>query len=100
MTQTSSTVTITSQSARPLKPLIEAAIEHEIDLLQLGIRRAEHRIRAFEQQHGMASAEFLHRHQQDDLGETLDMIDWIGELQLLERLREKVTMLRELHLAD
>jgi phage shock protein A len=100
MSKIHSTVTIVSSSSRPLKPLIETAIQHELERLQTGIRRTEQRIRDFEQQHGIASAEFLRRHQNDELTETLDTIDWIGELQMLERLREKETTLQELRFAD
>jgi hypothetical protein len=48
----------------------------------------------------MASDEFLRRYQNDELAENLDLIDWIGELRMLERLREKESMLRDVHLAD
>ncbi len=100
MTATSATITITGQGARPIRPLIEAAIQREIELLGIGVRRGEQRVAAFEQQHGMTSAEFLRRFQNEELAETLDTIDWIGELQMLERLREKATTLRGLHIAD
>jgi hypothetical protein len=100
MSNHSSTVTITPNSGRPLRPLIEVAIQHEIDLLSAGIRRTEQRIRSFEQEHDMASDEFLRRYQNDELAENLDLIDWIGELRMLERLREKESMLRDVHLAD
>jgi phage shock protein A len=100
MSDRGSSITITSGSARPLRPLVEAAIQREVDLLSAGIRRTEQHIRAFERQHGMSSAEFLRQHQNDELAETLDTIDWIGELRLLERLREKETTLKELRFAD
>ncbi len=100
MSDSGSRITITSRTMRPLRPLIEAAIQNEIDLLKVNIRRTEQRIQVFEQQHGVTSAELLRRHQNDEVAETLDIIDWIGELHMLERLREKETTLRELHLAD
>ncbi len=100
MSKSYSTVTILSTSTRPLKPLIETAIQHEIERLRAGIRRTEQRIRDFEHQHGMASTEFVRRQQNDEVTETLDTIDWIGELQMLERLREKETLLQELRVAD
>jgi hypothetical protein len=100
MDQPLASVTISSQRTRTIKPLIEAALHHELDRIQLGIRQSEQRIQAFEQQYGMPSVEFLRQHQHDELPETLESIDWIGELQLLTRLREKETTLRELRFVD
>jgi hypothetical protein len=100
MSVTHTQVTIISDHARPIKSLIEAAIQREIDLLRAGIRRTEQRVFGFEQQHQLSSAEFLIRHQHDEFAETLDTIDWIGELGLLERLREKERTLAELRVAD
>lgn len=100
MSEPGSSITITSRSVRPLRPLLEAAIQHEIDRMNIGIRRTEQRIQEFEQQYGIASSELLRRHQHNEVTETLDTIDWIGELRMLERLREKATALQELHFAD
>ena len=100
MTATNATITITGQGGRPLRPLIEAAIQREIELLGIGVRRGEQRVAAFEQQHGLTSDEFLRRVQNDELVETHDTIEWIGELQMRERLRDKATTLRGLHSAD
>lgn len=100
MSETGSTITITGQGGRPLRPLIEAAIQREIDLLGVGVRRGEQRVAAFERQHGLTSTEFLRQFQSGELAETLDTIDWIGELRLLERLRDKEATLRGLHIAD
>jgi hypothetical protein len=59
MSDRGSSITITSGSAHPLGPLVEAAIQREVDLLSAGIRRTEQHVRAFERQHDMSSAEFL-----------------------------------------
>lgn len=84
-------VTLTSSRQRPLKPLIEAALDNEMRLLQIAIQRTERHLEEFEVAYGMASDEFVRRFENDDLPETLDFVDWIGEYRLLSRFAIKPT---------
>ena len=93
-------LTLTSRGQHPLRPLIEAAIYNELRLLQAGIERTEDRLRAFETQYSLSSQEFLRRYENDELPESLDFAEWIGEYRLLERLREKAHTLQEIRFAN
>ena len=88
-----------SPRQRQLKPLVEAALQNELRLLEAGIQRTEQRLQEFEAQHDLSSAEFIRRYEQDELEETLEFAEWIGEYRLLERLREKADILREIQFA-
>lgn len=77
-----------------MQPLVEAAIQNELRILQAGMVRTEQRLRALETQYGFASQEFLQRYENDELPETLDFIEWVGEYRLLERLGEKMETLQ------
>ncbi len=94
------TLTLISTSPYALRPLVKAALENQSRLLQAGIRRTEARLRAFETEHGWPSAEFVRRYENDELPETLEFAEWIGEYRLLMRLREKITTLQEIRFAD
>jgi hypothetical protein len=94
-----SALKLTSSRQRPLRPLIEAAIQNELRLLQSGIRRTEQRLEAFETRYGFSSHEFLQHYENDELPETLDFAEWVGECRLLERLKEKAETLQEIHFA-
>ena len=89
-------LTLSTTRQRPLRPLIEAALENEIRLLEAAIRRTEGRLRGFEAAHRMSSAEFLQRYENDELPETLELAEWIGEYRLLSCLREKADAYREI----
>ena len=93
-------LTLTSSGRRPLQPLVESAIHNELRILQAGIRRTEQRLRTFEERFGFSSQEFLCRYQSDELPETLDFAEWVGEYRLLERLREKAETLQEIRIAN
>jgi hypothetical protein len=89
-----------SSGERPLRPLVEAAIQNELRLLKAGIQRTEQRLQAFETQYGFESEEFLQRYENDELPETLDFAEWIGEYRLLERLQDKVATLQGIRFAN
>jgi len=84
---------LVSARAGSLKPLLEAALANELRILEAGMRRTERRPRDFENAYQMPTAEFLRRSENDELGETLALAEWIGEYRLLERLREKADTL-------
>lgn len=93
-------LTLTSTKRRPLRPLVEAALENQLRLLRAGIARTEERLQAFEADYGLSSAEFIRRYENDELPETLTADEWVGEVRMLARLREKAETLQEIRFAD
>ena len=89
-------VTLISTRQRPLQPLIETALNHELRLVEAAIRQTQRRLQDFEVLHGMKSAEFVQRYENDEFFETLEYADWIGEYRLLSRLQEKADTYREI----
>lgn len=93
-------LTLVSTRDHPLQPLVEAALANELRFLEAGIQRTEQRLSEFEHKHQMSTAEFAARYENDELPETLEFAEWIGEHRLLARLREKAEMVREIQFAD
>ena len=93
-------LTLVSHSQRPLRPLVEAALHNELRLLQANIKRTEQRLRDFETRFGLSTTEFLQRYENDELPETLESIEWVGESRMLERLQEKAQALQEIRFAN
>ena len=93
-------LTLTSSGRHPLQPLVEAAIHNELRLLQAGIQRTEQNLHNFETQYKLTTQEFLRRFENNELEETLDFIEWVGEYRMLERLNEKAETLREIRFAN
>lgn len=91
---------LVSPRQRLLRPLVEAALQNELRLLEAGIRRTQQRLSAFETRYGLSTAEFLRRYENDELQETLDLAEWAGEYRMLERLQSKATTLREIQFAN
>jgi hypothetical protein len=84
----------------PLQPLVQEALRNEARLLRASIQRAERKVQVFESRYNLSTAEFLRRYENDELSETLELAEWIGEVRLLERLREKTVTLQEIRFAN
>lgn len=95
-----SQLTLVSTSQRPLKPLVEGALSNELRSLEAAIRITECHIGEFETKYRMSTAEFIRRFENDEIAESPDLDDWIGEHRLLERLREKAQALKEIAFAN
>lgn len=95
-----SEVTLISTQERPLRPLVEAALANQLRLLEAGVRRTEQRLQEFERGRQMTTAEFVARYEKNELPETLEFAEWIGEHRMLMRLREKIETLREIRFAN
>jgi hypothetical protein len=91
-------ITIQTSNAKRLKPLIQSAIQFQLDDVEKGIKLTLERLEAFEKQYNMSTAEFLRRFKPGDLEETLDFIEWQGETKMLTLLEEKRDVLKDARL--
>jgi hypothetical protein len=74
-------VVIRTTGSLDLKPLLESAIHSELRLLAAGLARTRSRLQAFEQQYHLSSDAFERQFAAGHLAETLDFIEWAGELK-------------------
>lgn len=91
---------LVSTRKHQLKPLVEAALANELRLMEAGIRRTEERLQEFEQKYRLGTQDFIARYENDQMEETLDFDEWIGEFRLLARLREKADTLKDIRFAN
>ena len=89
-----SELTLVSVNERPLKPLVQAALENELRFLEAGIRRTEKRLSLFEIKYRLPTTEFIRKYENDELEENLEFAEWVGEQRMLARLREKKETLK------
>ena len=74
-------VIVTTDAQVALKPLLESALRSELRLRELSLQRTSQRLRAFEAQYGLTSDEFEHRFNAGEVEESLDFIEWAGEIK-------------------
>ncbi len=93
-------LTLTSSQSYFLRPVIESAIENEIRVFEVAIRKTQWRLHQFESQYGLSTPEFLEQYRIGDITETLEIDEWIGESRMLDHLQGKLDTLRSLEIAD
>lgn len=92
-------ITVTADAPVALKPLIESAIRSELRMLELGLERTCRRLRAFEEQYGLTSGEFERRFEAGEVDESLDFIEWAGEIKTYHLLETHQQALQEVQLS-
>ena len=93
-------ITISGHSEFPIRPLIESAIQSELRTLDMAILRTNQRLISFQEKYNMSSSEFENRFETGDISESLDFIEWLGEIKTLARLNAHKQTLRGVNFAD
>ena len=91
-------ITIRTENAEVLKPLVRAAMEREIKLLEYSVQRTRDALRVFEQRFNMATEEFERKFRSGEIEESLDFIDWWMETEALHYLVSQLQSMREAQL--
>ena len=86
-------VKVTSDIPASIKPLLQAAIRSQMRTLEHGIQPCKERHAAFEDRFPMDSGIFLERFDIGELEETLDYIEWVGEIKTLQLLQDQMQSL-------
>lgn len=87
---------LVSKADHVLKPIVEAALENELRLVEAGIRQTEQHLKKFEEKYQLNTQDFVTNYENDQFEESMDFIEWIGEFKLLKRLTEKADTLRSI----
>ena len=91
-------VIVTTDASIALKPLLESAIQSELRMLELSLAWTAQHLRAFEERFGMTSEEFERRFIAGEIGETLDFIEWTGEIKTYHLLKAQQQALKKVQL--
>ena len=90
-------ILVSTDVAIDLKPLLEAAIRSELQMLELSLDRTARRLRNFETQYGLPSEEFMRRFEAGEQDESLDYIEWAGEMKTYHLLQTQQRALQSVH---
>lgn len=74
---------------------METNLQNELLLLEAGIRKTAFNLAKFEEKYGMQTSHFITAFENDEIEETIDIAEWVGEYRMLTRLKEKSTLLRK-----
>ena len=83
-----------SKQSTSIQPLVKNAIDSFVRSSEDGIQKTQQRLREFERKYLMSTNEFIVRYENDELDETIEFGEWIGESRMLRGLLEDVEQLR------
>ena len=92
-------LTLTSLRNDPLEPLIASAMATELRMLEASMRQTQERLRAFEQQYGLTTAEFVAQYARNEIEETLETIEWLGEYRMAMSIKDQIDGLKAIQFA-
>lgn len=94
-------IMVTSSRKTAVLPLIQAALRTELGVIATGIRRTQARLRHFEQRFGFSTEQLLANEAARTIDDnSLDMIEWLGESRMLDRLQAEYRELTEIEICS
>lgn len=91
-------VIVKPETASNVRRLLQAAVMHELKVLEVGIEKTARRLKRFEQQFNQETFTFYQQFQAGELGDSIDYIKWAGEYETLLQLQQDFEDLSETQL--
>ena len=75
-------LTVRSEHNDLLQPLLASAVAAKLQVLAMALRQSERRLASFEREYQLSTHDFVARYARNEIAETLDKIEWLGEYRL------------------
>jgi hypothetical protein len=83
-----------SRQSKSIQPLVKNAIDSFVRSTEEGIQKTQRNLTIFEEKYMMKTSEFIQRYENDELEETLEFGEWVGEYRMLRGLIDDINQLR------
>lgn len=80
---------------KELKTLVKAALENEIKIINIGLRKTQENLQKLEDKYKMDSDTFYRKYSDGEMGDDIEYIKWAGEVETLMRLHRNLKELSE-----
>jgi len=91
-------VIVKPETASNVRRLLQAAVMHELKVLEVGIEKTVRRLKRFEQQFNQETFTFYQQFQAGEMGDSIEYIKWAGEYETLLQLQQDFEDLSETQL--
>ncbi len=93
-------VRLISDKNHHIRAIVEGALENELRLIEAGIQKTRNHLRNFEDAHHLSTEQFLDQYENDRLEGSMEHMEWVGEARMLERLLEKIDILKSIRIEN
>ena len=78
-----------------LKTLVKGAMENEIKIIAIGLRKTGENLKKLEDRYKMDSGTFYKKYSSGEMGDNIEYIRWAGEIETLKKLQRNLQELSE-----
>lgn len=94
-------LTIKSDQTSAVKSELQAALEGQRRILQDSIKRTKSSLTALEEQYGISTADLLEQEADGTIDDNdLNLIEWLGETKMLQRLQSELELLEDIRICS
>lgn len=90
-----SKIIIEQENTQGLRTLVKGALENEIKIITIGIKKTQENLQKLEDKYEMDSETFYRKYSSGDMGDKVEYIKWAGEIETLKRLQQNLMELSE-----
>jgi hypothetical protein len=100
--KTNSTNILKLRSSEPasLKEMIQNDLNQRLQNLETGLQQTQVRLQQLETQYQLSTKQFVELFTNDQLQHSLDFDEWLGEAWMLEKLQQKIKIIKEIEFVD
>ena len=100
--ETNSTNILKLRSSQPasLKEMIQNDLSQRLQNLETGLQQTQTRLQQFETQYQWSTEKFIELFTSDQLQHSMDFDEWLGEVWMLEKLQQKIAIIKEIEFVD
>ena len=101
-TETNSTNILKLRSSQPasLKEMIKNDLSQRLQNLETGLQKTQTRLQQLETQYQWSTEKFVELFTNDQLQHSLEFDEWLGEALMLEKLQQKIAIIKEIEFVD
>jgi len=90
-----SKIIIRPEGLEELKTVVKSALENEVKLITIGLKKTMEGIRNYEDKFKMDSETFYKKYSSGEAGDDMEYIRWAGEIETLKKLERNLKDLSE-----
>jgi len=90
-----SKIIIKPEGPEELRTLVKGALENEIKLIMIGLKKTKENLRNYEDKFKMDSETFYKKYLSGEVGDDFEYIRWAGEIETLKKLEKNLKNLSE-----
>ena len=97
---TTNLLKLRSSQPESLKEMIQTDLSHRLQDLESGLQQTQTRLKQFEAQYQWSTEQFISLFTNDKLQHSADFDEWLGEAWMLEKIQQKIAIIKEIEFVD